>query len=97
MGKNRKHYNETVEAKAVDNAGEVEPVQLKSEPVPSRITTEEEAISLVKSKYVVPDRCRCVLVTEDKNVFWHENTSSAVNHAQKNNLKLFRLKWPSAE
>lgn len=57
------------------------------------IETEAQAISLVKTLYTVPEYCKTVIVTEDRNVFWQENASAAVNHAKKNNLKIFRLPW----
>ncbi len=56
-----------------------------------RIETEEMARALVKTLYEVPKDCFIVFVTEDRNVFWQE--VFAVNHAQKQNLKLFRLPW----
>jgi len=57
------------------------------------IDSEEKARAFVKAFYAVPSGCRLVIVTEDRNVFWQENASSAVNHAQKKKLKLFRLSW----
>ena len=65
-----------------------EPVAISA---PARITTEEQARQLVTLNYQVPKDCLLVYVTEDKNVFWQENASSAINHAQRNNLKIFRL------
>jgi hypothetical protein len=75
------------EVKLSDIAG-TEPGEI---PAPARITTIEQARQLVKTNYSVPDGCLVVYVTEDRNVFWQENASSADNHAQRNNLKLFRL------
>jgi hypothetical protein len=66
---------------------------LTEQPTPTRVTSEEEARILVSRKYQVPAGCRLVIVTEDCNVFWQQNTGSAVNHASKNNLKIFRLSW----
>ncbi len=59
----------------------------------ARIETEEQARALVKTLYDVPEGCKVVIVTEDRNVFWQQSESSAVNHAQTHNLKLFRLSW----
>lgn len=65
-----------------------EPTPVKTDS--NRITTEAQAKDLIKD-YKVPVGCRVVIVTEDRNVFWQDNEGSAQNHAQKNNLKLFRI------
>lgn len=84
---------EKVRAKAFDNAGKESAEVLTEQSIPSRITTEEQAIALVKSEYVIPEGMALILVTEDRTVFYQANETPAVNHAQKNNLKLFRLQW----
>lgn len=60
---------------------------------PPRLSTDEEARTYVRENYTVPGNVKVVIVTSDKNVFWPENEGSAVSHALRNNLKLFRLKW----
>lgn len=88
MGKKKDDTKDNVIAE-VDGIAETAPAE-KSVPV-TRITTVEQAIELVKNEYTVPKDCKLVTVTEDRNVFWEENHSSAVNHAQKHNLKIFRI------
>lgn len=87
MAKKEKESKDTVEVKANDVA-ETAPVE-KSVTV-SRITTEAQAQEHLK-EFTVPAGNKIAFVTEDRNVFWHENESSAVNHAERNNLKLFRI------
>lgn len=89
MGRGKK----VEEVKALGNAESGPAESSKVQPTPDRITTEEQAVELVQSSYKVPEGCKVVLVTEDKNVFWQENEGSAVNHSQKQNLKLFRIQW----
>jgi hypothetical protein len=72
-----------------DVAGSVP--EVKAPAVPSRILSEEDAKSLVASEYKIPEGVQFYCVTEDRNVFWQENESSAYNHAQRNNLKIFRI------
>lgn len=75
------------EAKAVDIAGAA-PVT----PVPTRINSEEEAAAWIKrGGYKVPAGCNKILVTEDRNVFWGDHENDALNHAYRNNLKIFTL------
>jgi hypothetical protein len=60
--------------------------------VSNRINSEHDAIELLKREYAylkgVP-----VMVTEDRNVFTSEYMSSGANHADRNNLKSFRVQW----
>lgn len=75
------------EAKAVDIAGK-EPAK----PVPTRISSEEEALAWIKqANYKIPAGCTKILVTEDRNVFWSDHENDALNHAFRNNLKIFTL------
>ena len=78
----------------VNSFGLAETAPRESGATVSRITNEAQAKEFLKD-YKVPENSKVVLVTEDKNVFWQENESSANNHAQKNNLKLFRIVWDS--
>lgn len=71
-------------------SGGDKPEVLKASGLVAAITTEEQAISLIKTLYTVPDGCKIAFVTEDRNVFWQQNEGPAVKHAQKNNLKIFR-------
>jgi hypothetical protein len=91
----KKKANDSTEivevVKALDYAESGPAETSEVQPTPDRITTQEQAIELIRASYKVPEGCKIILVTEDKNVFWQENTGSAVNHAQKHNLKLFRI------
>jgi len=55
------------------------------------IESEQDAIDLIKREYPALIG-KNLLVTQDKNVFEPENISSGANHAEKNNLKSFRIK-----
>jgi hypothetical protein len=71
------------EAKAVDIAGEA-PVT----PVPTRISSEEEANEFVKGQKI-PKDVKTIYVTEDCNLFFGEKF--AHKHSERNNLKIFTL------
>lgn len=58
---------------------------------PSKISNEQEAIDLVRMKYKIPDHIKTVYVTEDKQVFYRNNTSQL--HADQNKLKRFIIRW----
>jgi hypothetical protein len=58
-----------------------------------RLSSAQEAREYVLANYKPPVGSAVVIVTSDKCVFWQENEGSAVSHAQRNNLKLFRLQW----
>lgn len=99
----KKEKNAT--AQAIDIAGQQEadesrlptpeaetpPTEILPEPI--EILSEEQARKLVAANYSVPEGCKIVFVTEDRNVFWSENESSAINYSKRRNLKLFRLTW----
>jgi len=73
-----------------------ESVEVLTTSAPSRLSldTEEEALAHVKENYIIPEEINLVLVTSDFNVFLGEhNVGNAVNHMQRNNLKLFRFTW----
>lgn len=76
------------EAKALDIAGKG-----AASSAPTRVNSEDEARKLLAS-YEVPQTSPIVYVTEDRNVFWMENKDYALNHAFKNNLKVFEITWP---
>lgn len=65
--------------------------EVKAPAIPSRILSEEDAKALVAAKYKIPEGVQFCCVTEDRNVFWQDHESSAYNHAQRNNLKIFRI------
>jgi hypothetical protein len=91
--KQSEEIEDNVSEGSVDMAGSNQTGSEKVRFDPPSITGELEALTFVRENYIVPEGCRLVVVTEDKNVFWQENASSAANHAQKNNLKIFRLPW----
>lgn len=71
----------------VDIAGEA-PVT----PVPTRITSQEDAVNFVKSSGLqIPAGCDTIFVTEDRNIFWKQDENAARNHAERQHLKLFTL------
>lgn len=75
------------ESKDLNIAGAV-----PAKPVPTRISSEDEAKAWVnQSGYAIPQGCKTIYVTEDRNVFWQDSADAAFNHAFKNNLKLFTL------
>lgn len=77
-----------------DPAGSVKSADAPSvQSLPTRITSEAQAIALLRAKYKVTAGCKTVVVTEDGNVFWQNQASSGINHAQTHNLKLFRIQW----
>lgn len=57
------------------------------------IQSEEDALALIKREYKAPEGIKSAHVTEDGNVFWPENGSSAYSHAVRNNIKLFNVSW----
>lgn len=55
------------------------------------IESEEAAVEFINRDF--PHlKGKNILVTQDKNVFEPENISSGANHAEKNNLKSFRIR-----
>lgn len=89
----RRSKKENVEGESLEHGGDKPGGDERPPVLVGRIQSEEQARALVKTLYTVPEGNRLVLVTEDRNVFWKDSEGSAVNHAQKHNLKLFRLQW----
>ena len=85
---------DSVKGESLEHDGD-KPAEVVNAPsaLVSSIQTEEQARALVKTLYAVPNGCKTVYVTEDRNVFWQDNRPSAVNHAQRRKLKLFTLSW----
>jgi hypothetical protein len=60
--------------------------------VPGEIHSQAQAEELVHSgRFPRPEGVKMAYVTQDSNVFWPANANSAVNHSQRNNLKLFTV------
>jgi hypothetical protein len=56
------------------------------------ITSEASAKSFIKKGgFKIPKDTKVVFVTSDRNLFTGENESTAINHAQKQKLQIFRL------
>jgi len=71
-----------------DEGGAIPPV---ADPV-GEIHSQEQASALVHSgRYIRPEGVKMAYVTQDGNVFWPGNASAAINHSQRNNLKLFTV------
>lgn len=87
MAKKQKESKDTVLTK-VDDVAETAPV---AKPVTvSRINSQAEAEELIKSYHHLVNE-KVLFVTEDRNVFIQRNESKAYNHAEKHNLKIFRI------
>lgn len=74
-----------------DEGGAILPV---ADPIviPGEIHSQDQASELVHSgKYIIPEGVKMAYVTQDGNVFWPTSASAAINHSQRNNLKLFTV------
>lgn len=70
-----------------DGVAETTPVN----PVLVSILTQEEAKKFVVDGNFDLGDAKSVFVTEDKNIFTLENKIPAYSHAEKHNLKIFRV------
>lgn len=87
-----KFDKDNVDPKGFDVAGTSPGEGLTANPViVSSINTEAEAREFVKNGGYKITESRVIYVTQDKNVFTQENESAAVNHAERNKLKIFRI------